>query len=117
MDATLLIVLAGAAAAGFAQGVSGFAFSLVALSIWAWAVEPQMAAPMSVYGALAGQLVALPWVWRGFDLKLLLPLVIGGLLGVPVGAYLLQWIDPDLFKFCLGVFLLIYCPADALPPA
>ncbi|UJW85932.1 sulfite exporter TauE/SafE family protein [Devosia sp. SL43] len=117
MDPSLIIVLAGAAAAGFAQGVSGFAFSLVALSIWAWAVEPQLAAPMSVFGALVGQLVALPWVWRGFDFRKLLPLVIGGLLGVPIGAYLLQWLDPVLFKFCLGVFLLIYCPVLLLLPA
>jgi uncharacterized protein len=117
MDPALLIVLAGAAAAGFAQGVSGFAFSLVALSIWAWAVEPQLAAPMSVFGALMGQLVALPWVWRGFNIKKLLPLVIGGLIGVPLGALLLQWLDPTLFKFGLGVFLLFYCPLMLLLPA
>jgi uncharacterized membrane protein YfcA len=117
MDMSLLIVLAGGAAAGFAQGVSGFAFSLVALSIWAWAVEPQLAAPMAVFGALAGQLVALPWVWRGFDLRKLLPLVIGGLMGVPVGAWLLQWLDPLLFRFGLGVFLLVYCPLMLLLPA
>lgn len=117
MDAALVIVVVGAAAAGFAQGVSGFAFSLVALSIWAWAVEPQMAAPMSVFGALVGQLVALPWVWRGFDVRRLLPLVIGGLIGVPLGALLLQWLDPVVFKFALGVFLLIYCPLMLLLPA
>lgn len=117
MDAPLLIVLAGAAAAGFAQGVSGFAFSLVALSIWAWAVEPQLAAPMSVFGALVGQLVALPWVWRGFDLRKLLPLVVGGLIGVPLGALLLQWLDPILFRFGLGLFLLVYCPLMLLLPA
>lgn len=35
MDWTLIVVLLGAAAAGFVQGVSGFAFSLVALSFWA----------------------------------------------------------------------------------
>ena len=117
MDISLLIVLVGAAAAGFAQGVSGFAFSLVALSIWAWAVEPQMAAPMSVFGALVGQLVALPWVWRGFQLRRLLPLVIGGLVGVPLGVALLQWLDPTLFKFALGVFLLLYCPLMLVLPA
>lgn len=117
MDLSLVIILAGAAAAGFAQGVSGFAFSLVALSIWAWAVEPQMAAPMSVFGALVGQLVALPWVWRGFSLRRLLPLVVGGLIGVPLGVYLLQWLDPNLFKFCLGVFLLIYCPLMLVLPS
>jgi uncharacterized membrane protein YfcA len=117
MDAALLIILAGAAAAGFAQGVSGFAFSLVALSIWAWTVEPQLAAPMSVFGALVGQLVALPWVWRGFDLRKLLPLVVGGLIGVPLGAWLLQWLDPALFRFGLGLFLLAYCPMMLLLPA
>nr|WP_314260277.1 sulfite exporter TauE/SafE family protein [uncultured Devosia sp.] len=117
MDTGLVIVLIGAAAAGFAQGVSGFAFSLVALSIWAWAVEPQMAAPMSVFGALVGQLVALPWVWRGFDVRKLLPLVIGGLIGVPLGAMLLQWLDPTVFKFALGLFLLLYCPVMLLLPA
>jgi uncharacterized membrane protein YfcA len=109
--------LCGAAAAGFAQGVSGFAFSLVALSFWAWAVEPQLAAPMSVFGALAGQLVTLPWVWRGFDPKRLWPLLVGGLIGVPVGVVLLQWLDPAVFKFGLGLFLLIYCPLLLLLPA
>ena len=116
MDTGLLIVLAGAAAAGFAQGVSGFAFSLVALSVWAWTVEPQLAAPMSVFGALAGQLVTLPFVWRGFEFKKLLPLAIGGLIGVPLGAVLLQWFDPTLFKFGLGLFLLLYCPIMLLLP-
>lgn len=117
MDAALVIVVVGAIAAGFAQGVSGFAFSLVALSIWAWAIEPQLAAPLSVFGALVGQLVALPWVWRGFDVRRLLPLVIGGLIGVPLGVLLLQWLDPVVFKFALGVFLLIYCPLMLLLPA
>ncbi len=106
----LALILLGAALAGFAQGVSGFAFSLVALSIWAWVVPPEMAAPMSVFGALTGQLAALPWVWRGFSLRLLLPLVIGGLLGIPVGVTILHWLEPVTFRFCLGAFLVIYCP-------
>ena len=46
MDPLLLIVI-GAALAGFAQGVSGFAYSLVALSVWAWGVDPALAAPMA----------------------------------------------------------------------
>lgn len=116
MDASLVIVLLGAAVAGFAQGVSGFAFALVALSIWAWAVPPQLAAPMSVFGALVGQVVVLPWVWRGFDWSKLWPLLLGGLMGVPLGVYLLHWLDPDVFKLTLGVFLLVYCPVMLLYP-
>lgn len=116
MDTTLAIVLIGAAVAGFAQGVSGFAFALVALSIWAWAVEPQLAAPMAVFGALVGQVVVLPWLWRGFDWTRLWPLLLGGVLGVPLGVYLLNWMDPDIFKLGLGCFLLVYCPVMLLVP-
>jgi len=54
-----LVVAAGAAAAGFAQGVTGFAFSVIALSFWAWALPPQTAAPLAVFGALTGQVASL----------------------------------------------------------
>jgi uncharacterized membrane protein YfcA len=116
MDWITVVILAGAAAAGFAQGVSGFAFSLVALSIWAWAIAPQLAGPMAVFGALAGQVVALPWVWRGFDLKLLMPLAIGGVIGVPFGIMVLPYLDPELFRLVLGAFLLVYSPLALLLP-
>ena len=49
-----LVVALGAAVAGFVQGLSGFAFGLVAMSFWAWTVEPQLAALLAVFGALTG---------------------------------------------------------------
>jgi len=116
MDATLTVILLGAAAAGFVQGVSGFAFSLVSLSFWAWVLEPRLAAPMAVFGSLAGQLVTLPWVWRSFDLGRLLPMVLAGVAGVPVGVTLLHGLDPPVFRFFLGCFLLVYCPLALLVP-
>ena len=35
----LAVLLAGAALAGFVQGLSGFAFSMVSMSIWVWALD------------------------------------------------------------------------------
>ncbi len=110
MDSTLLLIIAGAALAGFAQGVSGFAFALVSLSIWAWGIEPTLAVVLTVFGSLVGQLVTLPFVWRGFDLKRALPFIVGGLVGIPIGAALLNAVDPQLFKLALGIFLVVYCP-------
>lgn len=110
MDGFLLLVITGAALAGFAQGVSGFAFALVALSIWAWGVPPALAAALAVFGSLIGQLVTLPFVWRGFSLRLALPLIVGGLAGVPIGAALLPMVEPDPFRLGLGIFLVTYCP-------
>lgn len=36
----ILVVALGAAVAGFVQGLSGFAFGMVAMSFWAWVLEP-----------------------------------------------------------------------------
>jgi len=78
MDSTLLIVIAGAAVAGFVQGLSGFAFGMVAMSFWAWAIEPRLASAMTVFGALTGQLLAAASVRRGLSWRRLWPFVAGG---------------------------------------
>lgn len=117
IDSYLAVVIGGAILAGFVQGLSGFAFSLVALSIWAWMVDPHVAAPMAVFGSLVGQLTTLPLTWRGTDLRRLAPFVVGGLIGVPLGVFLLGVMDPAGFKLALGLFLLLYCPAMFFVPA
>ena len=38
MDGWWLVAL-GAAVAGFVQGLSGFAFGMVSMSFWAWALD------------------------------------------------------------------------------
>jgi uncharacterized membrane protein YfcA len=102
------LVLAGAALAGLVQGLSGFAFSLVAMGVWAWALPPQVAAPLAVFGALLGQLVSFASVRTGFEFRRIAPLVVGGIVGVPIGVFLLHNADPLRFKLAIGVFLTVY---------
>jgi uncharacterized membrane protein YfcA len=111
VDAYLATIIGGAIVAGFIQGLSGFAFSLAALSIWAWAVDPQVAAPMAVFGSLVGQVLALPLTWKGTEWKRVAPFILGGVGGVPLGVFLLGILDPKGFKLALGLFLLTYSPA------
>jgi hypothetical protein len=106
----VLFVAFGAALAGFVQGLSGFGFGLTAMSVWAWALEPRLAATLSVFGALTGQTLAAFTVRRGWDLRTLLPFILGGLAGLPLGLYLLPRMDIPLFKAVLGAFLVIICP-------
>lgn len=117
MSSELAIVLCGAIVAGFVQGLSGFAFALVALSLWAWGLDPATAAPLAVFGALIGQLAALPLMWRGTDWRKAAPFILGGLIGVPLGVSLLRVLDPAGFKLALGLFLLVYSPAMLFAPA
>src|SRR5271154_4246292 len=99
------LVVAGAGLAGFVQGLSGFAFSLIALSVWVWALAPQVAAPLAVFGALLGQLASFASVRTGFEFRRIAPLVVGGVMGVPIGVFLLHNADPVRFKLAVGVFL------------
>ncbi|HEX7866465.1 MAG TPA: sulfite exporter TauE/SafE family protein [Variovorax sp.] len=111
MQALYVYVVAGAVLAGFVQGLSGFAFGLVAMSVWAWTLEPQLAAVLALFGALTGQVIAAVTVRRSFDKSVLWPFVLGGLVGVPFGVWLLPHLDLVVFKLCLGVLLVLWCPA------
>ena len=101
------------------QGLSGFGFGLTAMTLWAWSLEPRLAAALAVFGALTGQIIAAVTVRRGFDLARLLPFLAGGLAGVPLGVYLLPRLDVPLFKALLGLMLVVMCPlllfAERLP--
>jgi uncharacterized protein len=110
MDSQMLLVLLGAVAGGFVQGLSGFAFGLVAMAFWAWFVTPQLAGPMVVFGSLIGQLLSAGTVRRGFEPGRVLPFLLGGALGVPIGVLTLSYLDPVMFRAGVGALLSAYCP-------
>ena len=115
----LMLLVAGAAVAGFVQGVSGFAFGMVSLSIWAWGIEPRLAVVLSVAGGLSGQMLSAFTVRRGLQLATLWPYLAGALAGIPLGVLVIPWLDAGSFRLGLGVILLVFCPlmllADRLP--
>ncbi len=110
MDSMYVVVALGAIVAGFVQGLSGFAFGMVAMSFWAWVLDPRLAATLAVFGALTGQVLAVFSVRRGFDIKQLLPFVLGGLAAIPIDVQLLPKLDMNLFKAFLGTLLVLWCP-------
>ena len=114
MDAPLWLIIVGAVAAGFVQGLSGFGFSLVALSFWAWVLDPQLAAVLAVFGGLIGQLLAAFTVRRGFDTARVLPFIAGGFVGLPLGLWLLPRVDAVAFRAGVGGLLALWCPAMLL---
>ncbi|MBI2305899.1 MAG: sulfite exporter TauE/SafE family protein [Rhodocyclales bacterium] len=109
-----LLLLIGAALGGLVQGIAGFAFGMVAMSLWAWGIEPRVATIMAVFGGLFGQALSAVTVRRRAPLAILLPFLAGGLLGVPLGLLALPLLDPVLFRFVLGAILVVFCPAMLL---
>ncbi len=111
-----MIVLIGAGLAGFVQGLAGFAIGLVAMPFWSDRMAPQVVAPLIALCSLAGQLLTVRTVWAAVDFRRAAPMVAAGLLGIPVGVWLLPAVDAGVFRFWVGVLLCAYCPAMLLAP-
>lgn len=111
VEASLFVVALGAVVAGFVQGLSGFAFGMTAMSFWAWTLDPALAAVLTVFGSLTGQLIAAVTGRRGWHLQTLWPFLAGGLLGIPIGVAILPLMDAQWFKAVFGAFLMLWCPA------
>jgi uncharacterized protein len=103
------ILAIGAAIAGLVQGISGFAFAMVAMSIWVWTIDPILAAPMAVFGGWFGQVISAFRIRRGWHFDILWPFVVGSAIGIPIGTQLLPYLDPNQFKLVLGSLLVVCC--------
>lgn len=96
------------------QGLTGFAFGLVALTFWVWVLPPETAGPLVVACSLLGQVLNGRMTLRGLRAPAAWPFILGGLAGVPIGSWLLPLISPAAFKLGLGVLLVIWCPVMLL---
>ena len=100
----LLATFAGA----FVAGLSGFAFGLVAASLWLYVLTPLQSASLIVG---FGVLVQGYSVWKlraAIDWRRLWPFMIGAVVGVPVGVSLLTWADPNSVRIAVGAILIVY---------
>src|SRR4029079_8590196 len=90
----LTLYLVAAFAGGITTGVAGFAAGLVVSGVWLHILSPTQTALLSSAYAVLQQSYSVWKLRRGFDWRKILPLVIGSALGIPVGAWLLPYINP-----------------------
>jgi uncharacterized protein len=106
---TLVLILAGALAGGFVNGLTGFGTALTGLPIWLQAVEPAIAAQLASACSVLGHISTFPAIWRAIQWRRVAPLIAAGLMGVPIGVLLLPYIPLGLFKLGVGLVLVGYC--------
>ena len=112
-----IIFIVGTCLAGFVQGLTGFAFALIAMSFWVWILPPQLSAPLVVFASLWCHLISLTKEQNNhFNTSLVVPYIVAGLIGVPLGTFLLNIVNAEIFKLLLGVFLLLWCPTMYFAP-
>lgn len=102
----LALFLIATFAGALVAGLSGFAFGLVAASIWLYILTPQETAMLIIgFGfSVHGYSV---WKFRhALDWSRLWPFVAGATIGVPVGVYVLTWASPAHIRAGVGVLLI-----------
>jgi uncharacterized membrane protein YfcA len=100
----LLATFAGA----FVAGLSGFAFGLVAASLWLYILTPLQTASLIVAFGLLVQGYSVWKLREALDWRKLWPFVTGAAIGVPAGVTLLTWSDPRSIRIAVGIFLMLY---------
>lgn len=105
----IALVVAGAAAAGFVNGLSGTGYALVSLGFWLHAMPPTTAAPLVAFCSVCGHLQSLPKIWSGVLWSRVWPFLVGGLIGVPLGTALLSHVQVKPLKLGVGLLLVVYC--------
>jgi len=117
MTLEILLFLLATFAGAFVAGLSGFAFGLVAASLWLYILTPSQSATLIVAFGLLVQGYSVWKLRRALDWRRLWPFVAGAALGVPVGVTLLTWSDPRNVRIAVGIFLVIYSLYAFLRPA
>jgi uncharacterized membrane protein YfcA len=102
--ATFGSVLIGSVAAGLA----GFAFSAITGSLLFHWVAPMAAVPLLLACSITTQLFSIAALWNTMQWKRCLPILVGGFLGIPVGAFVLQHLSAAGFNVAFGAFLVCY---------
>jgi uncharacterized protein len=104
-------------AGALVAGLSGFAFGLVAASLWLYILTPLQTATLIIAFGLIVQGYSV-WKLRGaLDWKKLWPFVLGAAFGVPVGVVILTLADPAYVRAGVGVLLVLYSLYALLRPA
>ena len=118
MDGTALgLFLLATFLGGFTSGLTGFAAGLVVSGIWLHLLTPlQTAVLIAAYGVV-NQAYGIWKVRRALQWRRILPFVVGGAIGVPLGAYLVTFLNPAHVRTGVGVLLLVYSAYDLTRPA
>ena len=103
--AALLAVLL----ASTASSIAGFAFSALCGALLFHLMDsPVYAVQVMIVCSIAIQLFSVATLWRSIDWRSLPIYLIGGILGVPAGVYLLLHLPSDAYRDAIGGLLIVY---------
>jgi hypothetical protein len=90
---------------GLARGFSGFGSALIFMPLASSIAAPRLVAALLLIIDFVGAAPLLPNAWREADRKATAIIVLGALIGVPIGTYLLTELDSVTTRWIISVFV------------
>jgi len=90
------------------QGMTSFGFALVAVPLLSFFLDISLITPLLVLYSFVLNLIIFSRIYKNADFKSLKFMMIGGVLGIPAGTYLLKNLDSDLLKLMVGILVVVF---------
>jgi uncharacterized membrane protein YfcA len=104
----LILFIAATFAAAFITGIAGFALVIVAAAVWLHFLTPAQVAALIVAYGLIVQGVAVWKLRQSIKWARLMPFLVGGAIGVPIGGEVLRWASPASLRIAVGAILVLF---------
>ena len=112
----LILFATGAFAAALVTGIAGFAFGIVAAAAWLHFLPPAQTTALIVAYGLIVQGISVWKLRRSIQLSRLLPFLLGGAIGAPIGVELLHGVPPGVLRLSVGVVLIVFSLYNLMRP-
>jgi uncharacterized membrane protein YfcA len=99
------------------SGVAGFAFSAICGALLFYVVPPIAGVQLMMVCSIANQCFSITALRHSIDWRVLWRFLLGGLIGMPLGIYLLLSLDATIYCRVLGAFLIAYSSFRIFRPA
>lgn len=93
--------------AALLRGYTGFGFALAAVPMLALILKPVLVVPLVLCLEITASLLILPGLWREVDLRSVIWLALGSLVGVPLGIYGLATQSEDVMRVIIAAIVLL----------
>ncbi len=113
----LFLFLASTFVGGLTSGIAGFAAGLVVSGVWLHILTPTQTAVLIASYGIVNQSYTVWKLRHAFSWRRVTPFIAGGLVGVPLGAALLAYVDPGVIRLGIGVLLVCFSLYNLFKPA
>jgi len=91
-----LVILFIVFIASIIRGFNGFGFSATCMSLISFILPPIEIVPVILILEVMVSIFMFPYIWNSIDWKFVFQILIGILIGSPIGLYLLKFLSPDI---------------------